>query len=93
MFTTSRWTKWVKAAGIRAIRTFAQTMLAMIGGNTVGVMEVDWGGILSVATTAAIMSLLTSLAGLPELEEKENEDDEKRTKQEETKQGKHIKKE
>lgn len=61
--------KWVKAAGIRAIRTFAQTMLAMIGGNTVGVMEVDWGGIMSVAMTAAIMSLLTSLAGLPELDE------------------------
>lgn len=61
--------KWLKAAGLRAIRTFAQTAVAMLGGDMVGLMEVDWIAVLSVSATAAIVSLLTSIAGLPELEE------------------------
>ena len=61
--------KWIKAAGLRAIRTFAQTAVAMLGGDMVGLMEVDWLAVLSVSATAAIVSLLTSIAGLPELEE------------------------
>lgn len=60
------WT-WFKAAGIRAIKTFAQTACSMIGGELVGIVEVDWAGVLSVAATAAVLSLLTSVAGLPEL--------------------------
>ena len=61
--------KWLKAAGLRAIRTFAQTAVAMLGGDMVGLMEVDWLAVLSVSATAAVVSLLTSIAGLPELEE------------------------
>lgn len=61
--------KWLKAAGIRAIKTFAQTAVAMIGGDMVGLMNVDWLAVLSVSATAAIVSLLTSVAGLPELNE------------------------
>jgi len=60
------WT-WFKAAGIRAIKTFAQTACGLIGGELVGIVEVDWSGVLSVAATAAVLSLLTSVAGLPEL--------------------------
>lgn len=60
------WT-WFKAAGIRAIKTFAQTACGLIGGELVGIVEVDWAGVLSVAATAAVLSLLTSVAGLPEL--------------------------
>ena len=60
--------EWIKAAGIRAIRTFAQTAVGMVGGEMVGLLDVDWIGVLSVAVTAAILSLLTSVAGLPELE-------------------------
>lgn len=60
--------EWFKAAGIRAIRTFAQTAVGMVGGEMVGLLDVDWVGVLSVAATAAILSLLTSVAGLPELE-------------------------
>ena len=61
------WT-WFKAAGIRAIKTFAQTACGLIGGELVGIVEVDyWAGVLSVAATAALLSLLTSVAGLPEL--------------------------
>ena len=59
---------WIKAAGIRALKTFAQTAVGMLGGELVGILEVDWIGVLSVAATAAVLSLLTSVAGLPELD-------------------------
>lgn len=60
--------EWIKCAGIRALKTFAQTAVGMFGGELVGILEVDWLGVLSVAATAAVLSLLTSIAGLPELE-------------------------
>lgn len=58
---------WWKAAGIRAIKTMAQTAVSMI---TVGqaVLDVNWLNVLSVSLVAGILSLLTSIAGLPELE-------------------------
>ena len=59
---------WIKAAGIRALKTFAQTAVGMLGGELVGILQVDWLGVLSVAATAAVLSLLTSVAGLPELD-------------------------
>lgn len=64
---------WLKAAGIRAIRTFAQTAASLI---TVGAIlsEINWGTVFSAAAVAAIYSLLTSLAGLPELETAKNSD-------------------
>lgn len=65
--------EWFKAAGIRAIRTFAQAVVSLIGGDMVGILEVDWVGVLSIAATAAVLSLLTSIAGLPELENKDGE--------------------
>lgn len=62
--------EFIKAAGIRAIRTMAQTAVALIGTNTIGVTEVDWMGVASGAALAGIMSVLTSIAtGLPEVEE------------------------
>ena len=63
---------WFKAAGIRAVKTLAQTAVAMIGvGATVG--SVDWLTVCSTAVVAAILSLLTSVAGLPEIKESEDE--------------------
>ena len=57
---------WLRAAGIRAIKTLAQTALASIG--TAAVLgEVNWIAVGSAAVTAALLSMLTSLAGLPEL--------------------------
>lgn len=61
---------WFKAAGIRAVKTVAQTAVGMLTGNMVGVMEVDWIAVASVSALAGIVSLLTSVAGLPELEAK-----------------------
>ena len=62
--------KWLKAAGVRALKTFAQTAAAAIVVGS-GVNEVNWIQILSVSTVAAICSLLTSLAGLPEISQSE----------------------
>ena len=60
------WKIWIKAAGIRALKTFAQTMVGVIGGSAL-ISEVNWIAVLSSATLAALMSLLTSIGGLPEV--------------------------
>lgn len=60
---------WIKAAGVRAIKTVAQTAVATIG--TAAVMgNVDWVMVASTSALAGIVSLLTSVAGLPELDSK-----------------------
>lgn len=61
---------WFKAAGVRAIKTVAQTMIATIG-TTVVISEVDWVVVVSASAIAGLLSLLTSIAGLPEVEENE----------------------
>lgn len=60
--------KWLKAAGIRALKTVAQTAIATIG-TTAIMSEVDWIIVGSASLLAGILSLLTSIAGLPELKE------------------------
>ena len=62
------WKNWIKAAGIRALKTVAQTAVATIGTCAV-LSEVNWITVGSAAVLAGILSLLTSLAGLPQLEE------------------------
>ena len=61
--------KWLKAAGVRSIRTVAQTAVALIGTNSIGITEVDWLAVGSASLLAGIVSILTSIAGLPELKE------------------------
>lgn len=61
--------KWLKCAGIRALKTVAQTAIATIGTSAV-LSEVNWVMVGSASLLAGILSILTSLAGLPECEEK-----------------------
>lgn len=62
------WIEWGKRAGIRALKTMAQSALAMIPA-AVTIMQVDWKVVLGTAALSGVTSLLMSLKGLPELEE------------------------
>lgn len=62
----NQWIEWLKAAGIRAVRTWAQALIACLPVTAATMGSVDWVAALSTACLAAIISLLTSLAGLPE---------------------------
>ena len=62
------WIHWIKAAGVRAIKTVAQTAVATIGTSAV-MGEVNWVMVGSASALAGILSLLTSVAGIPEVTE------------------------
>ena len=64
--------QWLKSAGIRAVKTMAQTALSML---TVGqaVLDVNWVNVLSVSAVAGVISILTSITGIPEVSLNENE--------------------
>ena len=61
------WKTWFKAAGIRAVKTIAQTAVATIGTSAV-LGDVNWVAEVSASVLAGVLSLLTSVAGLPEVE-------------------------
>ena len=60
--------KWWKAAGIRAVKTVAQTAIGIIGASVV-LSDVNWVTVASASVLAGVLSLLTSVAGLPEIKE------------------------
>ena len=62
--------KWLKAALIRAVRTMAQSAIAMIG-TAVVLSEVDWTMVVSATILSGVLSILTSIGGLPEVREEE----------------------
>jgi len=62
--------RWIAAAGVRAIKTVAQTAVATISTSAI-MSEVNWPVVASASLLAGILSLLTSIAGLPELKEEE----------------------
>ena len=61
-----KWKSWIKAAGIRAVKTVAQTAVATIG-TSAFLSQVDWRMVISASILAGVLSLLTSVAGLPEV--------------------------
>ena len=67
--------KWLKAAGIRTVKTMAETALALIGTNTVGITDVDWVGVISACALSGVITVLTCIKGLPELKEGESDGD------------------
>jgi hypothetical protein len=62
--------KWFKAAGVRAVKTMAQTAVAMLPASAM-INAVDWKTVVGTAALAGVASLLTSVAGIPEVEEEE----------------------
>ena len=62
------WKTWIKAAGIRAAKTMAQTAVALLPASAT-ISAVDWKVVVGTAALAGVASILTSLAGLPEIEE------------------------
>ena len=60
--------KWLKAAGVRTIKTMAETALAIIGTNTMGITDVDWMGLMSATALSGVVTVLTCIKGLPEIE-------------------------
>ena len=63
--------KWLKAAGIRTIKTMAETAIALIGTNTMGITDVDWIGVGSACLLSGVVTVLTCIKGLPEVKEEE----------------------
>ena len=61
--------KWLKAAGVRTVKTMAETALAIIGTNAIGITEVNWVGVLSACALSGVITILTCIKGLPELKE------------------------
>ncbi len=59
--------QWIKAAGVRSIKTIAQTALATIGTTAILLTDVNWVAVISTSLLAGVLSLLTSVAGLPEI--------------------------
>ena len=64
----TKWKNWLKAAGVRAVKTIAQTAVATIG-TSIALGDVNWAMVASASALAGVLSVLTSVAGLPEVKD------------------------
>lgn len=60
--------KWLKSVGIKVVKTMAETALAIIGTNTIGITEVDWLALLSACALSGVVTILFNIKSLPEAE-------------------------
>lgn len=60
--------KWLKAAGIRTVKTMAETAIAIIGTNAIGITDVNWIGVGSACLLSGVVTVLTCIKGLPEVD-------------------------
>lgn len=67
------WKRWLKAAGIRAVKTVAQTAVAMLPASAM-IQGVDWRAVVGTAALSGVASMLTSLAGIPEVDDVQEEE-------------------
>ena len=65
--TKGNFIKWLKKIGIRVAKTMAETALAVIGTNTIGITEVDWLGLLSACALSGVVTVLFNIKSLPEV--------------------------
>lgn len=70
----TKWKNWIKAAGIRAVKTIAQTAVATIG-TSIALGDVNWAMVASASALAGVLSVLTSVAGLPEVKDEPTRDE------------------
>ena len=70
----TKWKNWLKAAGVRAVKTIAQTAVATIG-TRIALGDVNWAMVASASALAGVLSVLTSVAGLPEVTDDPERDD------------------
>ena len=61
--------KWIKAAGVRTVKTMAETAIAIIGTNAIGITDVNWIGVGSACSLSGFVTVLTCIKGLPEIKE------------------------
>ena len=61
--------RWLRAAAVRTVKTMAETAIALIGTNTIGITDVDWIGLLSACALSGVVTVLTCIKGLPEVKE------------------------
>ena len=61
--------KWLKAAAIRTVKTMAETAIAIIGTNAIGITDVNWIGVGSACLLSGVVTVLTCIKGLPEIKE------------------------
>jgi hypothetical protein len=63
-----KFVKWLKSVGIRTVKTMAETAIAVIGTNAIGITEVDWLGVLSAVALSGVVTILFNIKSIPESE-------------------------